>query len=223
MIKLCKQRYALLKPWYPELTSPSTWAHPLCLAGLGLHPFPRKRLNLEKIIGMNLAARISQIVKEHPDVRGPRELVDVVYQRVKVELSIPTLEAHKQLRYFVGRWIITRYAFGGRGREFPAADDGTIPQRAANVAETMHTTCQLCEWMGMSGDCVSVHGSGPVRLPRGFVELVQLSDEKTRALTNLAHEMATVLPLQVRELELRLALRENGSSVEQPAPNYGHQ
>ena len=148
MTKILKNRYNILKPWYPtQLKSPSHWVHRTCIAALGLHPYPKDMIPLDEIIGSKLTARIADIVAHHPDVRGPRQLIDVVFKKMRNEFRVPTNEGHKQLRYMISQWITTRLMGNGRGGVSSIEDGAYMDLSSNEIIENVDIGCRLSDWM----------------------------------------------------------------------------
>ena len=49
MLKIGKHRFKTLNVLYPCLQTSNDWIHKACMANLGLHPFPKGRIHLERI------------------------------------------------------------------------------------------------------------------------------------------------------------------------------
>jgi hypothetical protein len=198
MSKLSKQRFSLLKPWYPELTSAGNWVHQSCLAQLGLHPFPKECLPLEEIIGSKLAARIGEIVSKHPTVRGPRMLIDIVYGQMCKELRVPTPEGNRQLRYMVAHWVTTRLAgSGGRGGVTFAEDVPGCSLTEADVVATVDSRCRLSEWMSQPDAVSEATAVTPVPDVTALIaEAFRIPEDKMATVNELINNMNRSFELQ---------------------------
>ena len=97
---------------------------------MGLHPFPRGRINFDKVIGQTVLARMRAIIDEHRDVRGARQLIGVVHRQLCEEYRLPTAEGRNQMRYVVAHWITAHMADDRGGVR--VADD---VQGVVNLAE----------------------------------------------------------------------------------------
>lgn len=207
MTLLGMKRQKLLQPWYPELKSPDIWLrhhftvvqrslpliHQSCLAQLGLYPFPKGKVELEVIIGQKLKSRITEIVNEHPEARGPRTLIDIVYNQMKKEFNVPTAAGHNQLRYLVAHWVTTRCADSNRGNVACRDDPSTTRLTTADMVRDVDTSCRLSEWMvpteGSGSSSSSSLGTRLPDLPRGVTDLFQMPEDKARTMVSLVHEM----------------------------------
>ena len=148
MAKLFKHRYEILKPWYPDqMKSPTDWVHKTCLAALGLHPYPKDMIPLDEIIGSVLTARIQAVVAQHPEIRGPRQLIDTVFKQMRNEFRVPTNEGHKQLRYMISHWVTTRLMGNGRGGVSSIEDGAYADVSKDDVIQTIDVGCRLSDWI----------------------------------------------------------------------------
>ena len=148
MAKLFKHRYEILKPWYPDqMKSPTDWVHKTCLAALGLHPYPKDMIPLDEIIGSVLTARIQAVAAQHPEIRGPRQLIDTVFKQMRNEFRVPTNEGHKQLRYMISHWVTTRLMGNGRGGVSSIEDGAYADVSKDDVIQTIDVGCRLSDWI----------------------------------------------------------------------------
>ena len=144
MTKIRKFRLDTLKRWYPdELRSPDDWVHKTCLAHLGLHPFPRGRINFERVMGQAVLKRMREIISQHTDVRGARQLIQVVYQQLCNEYNVPTDEGRKQMRYMVSHWITTKMGDERGGVAVAADNQGTVTLASTDIIEDIDNAFTL--------------------------------------------------------------------------------
>ena len=133
LLKIQKQRYDTLKRWYPDqLNGPDDRVHKTCLANLGLHPFPSGRLDLERRIRTKLLNQIPEIAREHPNIRGPGQLIDVISKQLKSELHLPTENGCPQVRHIVSHYVTTKM-FAGRGGLSTTEDSMGFDNEAVNL------------------------------------------------------------------------------------------
>ena len=109
MLKIARSRFETLRQWYPEVKSMHNFAHKECLEILGLHPHPSDDANLRETIEPSMVvSRMKDISADYPDVRGPRELGQCVYERLQPEIPVSTPEGRNHLR-----WMVLHYVANG--------------------------------------------------------------------------------------------------------------
>ena len=85
-----QKRHAVLRQWYPkQIRTPSDWCHKVCLAQLGLYPFPEDPEQIERLMGNAVTERIRQVVADLPHILGPRRLIEAVYEQIRGEYRVP--------------------------------------------------------------------------------------------------------------------------------------
>ena len=209
MIKIAVHRLRVLEKWYPELTSPNDYVHRECLTVLGLHPFPKKSVDLGRIIGAKVTARIAELVAQHPDVRGPRQLIECVHNRMRDEFRVPTEEGHKQMRYMISHWILchhTAHAGGGvaLGDDVTAEDvDALVP------IEEIDTSLRLSDhWVRVVEPQRAEAGNQRTLMDLDPVEAIHLSDAQVERIERLAKVFSGVSVARRGETEARKAETE---------------
>jgi hypothetical protein len=96
----------------------------MCLLAIGLHPLPKKGVDLQVVMGATVTARIEAVAAEFPDVRGPRALGQCVFERLRSEFAVPTEALQAQLRYWICHHV-THHCVAGRGGVQGEADIST--------------------------------------------------------------------------------------------------
>lgn len=98
---------------FQSFPGPKAWVHKVCLAALGLHPFPDDSVPLAETIGATVVRRIAEVADEYPLVRAPKALADAVYRRLSGEYTIPTADGRRQLRWMIGRKPLLLWCVNG--------------------------------------------------------------------------------------------------------------
>jgi hypothetical protein len=150
VMKLRRIRFNILRQWYSDIRDEEDWAHKICLSALGLDPLPGADTPLDQIIGSKTACRISMIVDNHLEAPlGPLQLIQLVWLSLMNEFSVPSREEHRQFRYVLSHWIITRHVAStdGKGSIKPSMDFAFFRSSDIEPIRNIDISCRISDWM----------------------------------------------------------------------------
>ena len=210
MTKIRKFRLDTLKRCYPdELRRADDWVHKTCLAHLGLHPFPRGRINFERIIGDAVLKRMREIIDHHTNIRGARQLIQVVYEQLCTEYNVPTDEGRKQMRYMVSHWITTKMGDKRGGVAVAEDNQGIVTLTDADVIQDIDNTFTL---VNATTDSTRHSSQPPVATTSLDMNvLLQTPTEKLSAFAEACNAIANI------EVQRAISERERANAEEKRA------
>ena len=214
MMMVREHRRKILMKWYPDqIKGRNDWVHRTCLAHLGLHPFPRGRINFERVMGQAVLKRMREIITQHTDVRGARRLIQVVYQQLCTEYHVPTDDGRKQMRYMVSHWITTKMGDERGGVAVVEDNRGIVTLADAEVIEDIDNAFTLDN---VSSESVQRHPQPSRSLDMNV--LMQAPIETMNAFAAACDAVANIeIQRASAERERANAERERGNAEEKRA------
>jgi hypothetical protein len=163
---------------------------------------------------------MQNIITEHVNVRGARQLIDIVYRQLCDEYNLPTEDGRKQMRYMVSNWITTHMAEERGGLDVEEDVRGIVTLADTDVIDTIDEQFRIPKRAEPSEACAPApDGSfSPMDLVRADPKTLENATQFLNVYTQSLIAKKQIIEAEIQLLRLK---RKNAPALTDGADHDG--